>query len=870
MFMGTLLRFKARAAKIVLFCLALLLASCNTLKRVEEDELLLSKNRIFTNGERVIDDDIQSLLVQEPNSRVLGYPLRLNLYNLAKPNPDSTFQAWLKRKPKREARLTRLLSEKQVNRLGESFLVKGYSEWLKKIGEAPVVIDTNRTRRSLERLSAYYGSKGYFNNTTTYSIIPTRKQHAEINYNITLGKPFIIDTFTKEVQSSAIDSLYNLNAEDSFIRTGEVFDLANFNLERERLTTLFRNSGVYNFQESSITYDIERDTTRANDDQLMNVELNIEDLRRRSDTTVTTAAYKVFKFDQINIFADYQFGQDLDSLQSVTYDDYTIYYKDKLRYKPKALTDAIFFSKDSIYRDLDRIRTYRQITNLNTFKYPNIEFIEDPNRDVLTSNIYLSARSKYSLGLDFDITHSNIQRLGVGFSAALVSRNIFGGAETLSLSARGTFGLLSDESLPEDYFSEIGSEINLTFPRIWFPIWLPFLKADRIVPNYMLPTTRVSAGVSFQENIGLDKQTFNSIFGYNWSPSDFKRSALELLNVQYVRNVNPDRFFNVYTSSYESLDNIADAYQDPDAFPELDEFFQTTDNASDPRRLIIPEGTTGFTNAIINGDVASSRDDLVDVSRIEERRQRLTENNLIFTSNFTFTRNNRSGINDNSFSQIRVKLESAGNILSTVSKIVPFEENDNGNLLVFGVPFSQYVKTELDYIKHWDLSRSNVLAMRTFFGIAVPYGNAESVPFVRSYFAGGSNDNRAWFPYSLGPGSSQDINDFNEANLKIAFNLEYRFPIVGDIKGALFADVGNIWNVWDNVDDPKKTFSGFESLADIAVGSGFGIRYDFSYFVFRLDTGFKTYNPALEPSKRWFRDYNFANAVFQIGINYPF
>ncbi|MDX1315633.1 MAG: outer membrane protein assembly factor, partial [Eudoraea sp.] len=94
--------------------MAILLASCNTLKRVEEDELLLSKNRIFTNGERVVDDDIQSLLMQKPNSRVLGYPLRLNLYNLAKPNPDSTFQVWLKKKPKREARLTRLLSEKQV------------------------------------------------------------------------------------------------------------------------------------------------------------------------------------------------------------------------------------------------------------------------------------------------------------------------------------------------------------------------------------------------------------------------------------------------------------------------------------------------------------------------------------------------------------------------------------------------------------------------------------------------------------------------------------------------------------------------------------------------------------------------------------
>ncbi|MDH3699352.1 MAG: BamA/TamA family outer membrane protein, partial [Flavobacteriaceae bacterium] len=177
---------------------------------------------------------------------------------------------------------------------------------------------------------------------------------------------------------------------------------------------------------------------------------------------------------------------------------------------------------------------------------------------------------------------------------------------------------------------------------------------------------------------------------------------------------------------------------------------------------------------------------------------------------------------------------------------------------------------EVDYIKYWDLSGSNVMAFRSFLGIAVPYGNSNSVPFVRSYFAGGSNDNRGWFPYSLGPGSTQAINDFNEANFKIALNLEYRFPIVGDIKGALFADAGNIWNVWDNVDDPKAVFRGFESLDELALGTGFGLRYDFSYFVFRLDTGFKTYNPANEPSRRWFTEYNFSNAVFQIGINYPF
>jgi len=93
---------------------------------------------------------------------------------------------------------------------------------------------------------------------------------------------------------------------------------------------------------------------------------------------------------------------------------------------------------------------------------------------------------------------------------------------------------------------------------------------------------------------------------------------------------------------------------------------------------------------------------------------------------------------------------------------------------------------------------------------------------------------------------------------------------VGDVKGAFFADAGNIWNVFDNVEDPNATFNGFESLEDLALGTGFGLRYDFTYFVIRLDTGFKTYNPALEKSKRWFSDFNLNDAVFNIGINYPF
>ena len=869
-------------AKISLLLLAMAITSCDTLKRVGNDELLVTKNIIYTDSVKVTDEDIRNLIIQEPNSTLLGYPLRLNLYNLAKVNPDSSFQNWLHRKEKREQRLINMLSKKQIKRLRESFLVKGLSTWLKKIGEASAVLDTSKTRKTLERLNGYYGSKGYFNNDTTYEIDSTvRKQRAEVTYKINLGEPYMVDSVSHKISSKPIDSIYQLHTEASFVKAGKQFDLVDFNAERKRLSSIFRNNGVYNFQESSITYDIIRDTSKLENDRKMDIELNIDDLKKRNENTLTTSEYKVYRFDKINIYTDYLFNGKGAEQQSIRYKDYTIFYNGKLRYKPKTLANAIFFEKDSVYREIDRVRTYRQINNLNVFKYPNITPVPDSTNTHLTANIYLAARPKYSFRTDLDVTHSNIQQVGLGFSPTLQARNLFKGAENLSVSGRLNVGASRDPNIIDNRFFnilEFGADVNLDFPRIWFP----FINTNKLIPSYTLPRTRVSLGSSFQRNIGLDKQTFNTILGYNWMPSDFKKNNVELLNIQYVRNVKPEQFFNVYRNTYERLDKIANDYDEPgeydDAqFPDLAIFFEETDAPNSPRLIRedndpdTPVGTAGFINAVQNqGLIPASQDAYRQVVRIEERRRRLTENNLIFASNYTFNKNNRNGITDNSFYQFRWKLESAGNLLSGLSYLIPFNQNTDNNLLVFGVPYSQYIKTEFDYIKYWDLKYSNVLAFRSFFGIAVPYGNSNNIPFVRSYFAGGSNDNRAWYPYSLGPGKTETINDFNEANLKIALNLEYRFPIVGDINGALFADAGNIWNIFDNVDDSDATFNGLNSLADIALGTGFGLRYDFTYFLFRMDLGFKTYNPAEEPSKRWFRDYNFANSVLQIGINYPF
>lgn len=827
-------------AKIGVLWLMLSLVGCNPLKNVQEGEVLLTKNTLYVNNEKITDPTVRSLILQKPNSRTLGYPLQLHLYNLAKKRPDTSLQEKKARKEKRKKR------------------PKKDSNFFRRIGEPPVLLDTTLARKSTERLQAYYGSKGYFNNTAAYTLVAgNRENTAEVAYTVSLQKPYVIDTLTKDINNPTLDSLYESTAHLSHIKAGDRFDLAQFELERERLNTLFRNAGIYNFQESAISYNILRDTTLAANDTLIAVQVALQKLQSSRDSTTTPNDYHIHRFKNIHIYTDYTVGSHTDSLQAVTYDNYTLFYHSKLRYKPKALANAIFFEKDSVYSDVDRTRTYRQLTNLNTFTYPSIEFVPDTMQGLLTSNIYLTPKPKYSLNLNFDVTHSNIQQVGTAFGVTAINRNIFRGAETLNIAARGSVGLLSDAYLAGGNFtSELGGDINLTFPRIWFP-----LNTEKIIPYYMLPKSRFSVGTNFQKNIGLDKQSLNTTLSYGWSPNTQLRNTLELLNIEFVRNVNPDNFFNVYQNTYDNLNALADGFEDnPDFAAFYDENLD----------LRIPQGADAFIAAVTAPGFQVSADTLSLVRSIEERQQRLTENNLIFASNYTHTKNSKTAIGDTDFYQYRIRLESAGNFLSLAANVVPYDENADGQLLVFGIPFSQYFKTEFDFIRHWAISPSRVIAFRTFLGLAIPYGNSDNIPFVRSYFAGGSNDNRAWNAYELGPGRTDNLNDFNEANLKLAFNLEYRFPIAGDIKGALFADAGNIWNVFDNEDNPDAIFRGVDSLADIALGTGVGLRYDFTYLVFRLDMGFKTYNPAEPPDQRWFREYNFKNAVLNVGINYPF
>lgn len=838
----------------LLIVITAIIYSCSPLMRVPDDEMLLVKNEIVIDNQKVAEDSIQTLLYQKPNSSFLKIPIRLYLYHLSKKNADSSYVAWLNKKPNRKENLIKLLSEKQVNRLGESFLVKGYSNFFKKVGEAPVIIDKTKIEKSKKRLNGYFKNIGYFDNEVKAEIDSLGKKRGKVTYSLVKNDPYIIDSIASIIDTKVIDSMYQSIKNKSHLKLNKKYIVTDFENERKRITTHFRNNGAYYFQENDINYDVYQDTITKK----LDVDVKINDRNLTIEEVNYKIPHKIYKIEKVNVFVDNDAIKNKSKItDSISYNNYTIYGSKKIKYRPKAIANAIFINKGDYYNDTSRFLTTRSLSSLNVFNYPNIDYKESKDSTALITNINLSPLKKYNLNPNIDFIHSNIQDFGISGNLSVTFRNVFRGAELLQISTRGNIGSSKDLANPKGVFfnlSEYGADAKLTFPRIFF-----LFSTSSLIKKEMLPSTNISTGLFRQTNIGLDKENVSGIIDYNWTRKINNVSKFELLNLQFVRNLNINNYFNVYGSSYDDLNDVALIYND-------------NINYENEDGNLTSEGAVAFINDVVTGNTSlnPSNDEYETVRSIGERRLRLIENYLIAASSFTFSTTNKSDIYDYNFYNLKVKLETAGNVLSLMSNVVDQPYSDNGNRTLFGVEYAQYIKGDFEYIKHWDLGRRRGYAMRGFVGLAVPYGNSNSIPFSKSYFSGGSNDNRGWQPYALGPGSSGGINDFNEANFKMAFNAEYRFPFFGQLYGAFFADAGNIWNVFDNVEDKSYTFNGISSLKDIALGTGIGFRYDFSFFVFRLDFGYKTYNPGRPENDRWFKDLNLSRTVLNFGINYPF
>ena len=830
---------------LYLILIFIILNSCSSNIYNDFKDIVLTDNTFTVNDTLVKRNPVKLLLEPiTPDNKFLGIPIGLYIYKLSSDNPDKNFDSWLNKKPKRYNRLSKILSKKQVNQLKK--YNNSFNEFLKNLGQKPFKLNDINVNNNISRLKQFYNNEGYFDSKVIVDTI-IEGNKANLKYMVKTNTRYLIDSISLKFKSSDIDSLYKINKDESLIKKDEYFSINKLILERDRLVRLFKNNGIHDFQQRSINFNVLIDSTGNKKKIPLVLSINNKD---------EESEYTVKNINDIKIYVESV--DELSNISSYTdsldYNGIKIFSKGNLNYSPRSLTEPIFFKKSQTFIENDKLLTSRYFSNLGAFKYPRI--IIEEQMDSLNTSIYLLPRERFSLGFDLDFTHSNIEDFGISFGTNFNIRNIFRGTENLSVNLNNSIGASKDIGDPEDSFFnlfELGGNVNLRIPRAILPF-----RTYKLIKKEMNPFTNIIIGSTVQKNIGLDKQYYSGIYEVNWNPTKYSKINFKLLDFEYVNNRNISNYFNVYKNSYDKLNYISSIYN----------FDQSTLN--EEGNLTIPEGSDIFISQVLNNETTleSESDFFKNVNSILERKDRLTENNLIVGSSITINRNTQENFLDEDFSQLRIKFEIVGNLFNEVLR--GNNLNQDNKVEISDILPSQYTKAEVNYIKHILLNNGNVFAFRAFTGIAIPYGNSDYIPFTRSYYAGGSNDNRAWKAYKLGPGSSNNINEFNEANFKISLNFEYRNKISGKLNGAFFIDMGNIWNVNDNIDDEKMIFSSLSDLSELAIGTGIGLRYDFNFFVLRLDTAFKTYNPSKLKSERWFSDLSLNKAVFNIGINYPF
>lgn len=228
------------------------------------------------------------------------------------------------------------------------------------------------------------------------------------------------------------------------------------------------------------------------------------------------------------------------------------------------------------------------------------------------------------------------------------------------------------------------------------------------------------------------------------------------------------------------------------------------------------------------------------------------------------------------YSIARYSIETSGNFLNLLSHVTGSIPDSTGAYQLFNIRYSQYVKGEFIITHHQIYDQNNRFVYHLDVGVAVPYGNGDVIPFEKRFYSGGANSVRGWSESTLGPGVYNRIKglprDFNQVgDIKLDMNMEYRTKLFWLMEGALFLDGGNIWTIKNYDTQQGGTFKFETFINQIAIAYGLGIRFDFSFFIARVDLGIKLFNPMLSRREQW-RVNPTLNDDFALhfAIGYPF
>jgi outer membrane protein assembly factor BamA len=758
----------------------LTVSACSITKNVPENDALYVGAKLHLKqladsihvNQNDLKAELTTLIKIKPNSRILGLPYKLMIYNMAG-TPSG----------------------------------KGIRYWLKNsIGEPPVLGSSINFEKNRDILENRLENRGYFQSEVTVDTIKKNKR-LHIAYNLVLHPVYTIRNmeFRFDSSSTIAKEIYVL-APATLLKGGRNYDLDLIKSERNRIDAGLKERGMFFFNADYLIMDVDS-----------SLGTHQVDIICRFKKETPQKAKQDYRIGDVFVFADYKKDTDT-SFQNVSsagslYKGYHIY--DPLnKVKPSVFRRAIVLKPGDLYSREIHNQSLKHLVSLGMYKFVNAQFQEtDTGRfPSLNAFYYLTPSPVNSLRAEVSgLTKSN-NSAGTEISLTWRHRNFFRGAEQFSAKIFGGIEKQVSTQQPTVTTNRFGVEFNLLAPRIIAPFnW----KAQ--THGGFTPQTKTTLSYEFFER--NTQYTLNSgkiSFGYIWK-SDIRQ----------------EHRFDIF-----SMNLVRPTYISPEYQQALDTNI-TLARSIEKQFIVGPNYNYNFNTQI---------------------KPNIHSNNYFFNAN----------------------IDVSGNIMGLVSG-ADVRNGKQKNL--FGIPYSQYVRTELDFRHYLRINKKTILASRILGGIGYAYGNSEVLPFMKAFFAGGTNDIRAFRARSLGPGTYYAGNASTSTvalseqpgDIKLEMNTEMRMKLFSVLYAALFVDAGNIWTMTLDSSRPGSKFSG-KFLNEMAVGTGVGLRVDVSFFVLRLDFSIPVRKPFLPDGQRWvLKNIDFGstewrkqNLVFNLAIGYPF
>lgn len=828
--------------------LAVLFHSCSISRRIPEGEVYFrnhSAEIVEPPAEfQIKNDELLALSRLQPNRKIIWTRVNLRIHS------------WLV--PPRALERSLIRAEARCPRKNQKRIIKGKApkeckslwSWLAyTVGEPPVLLDSALVERAEGQMTIFLQKRGYFKASAEavyhYSDSTTigwkHRKKCRISYRVNPGQPYTYRNITYVIEDVGMRRRYEDVFRERLIKEGDRFDSNTLDAERERITSFFNNAGYYQLTKDFILYDA--DSTVGG----RQVDLTLRLVNPRTPVAEVPGEFiktphRRFFIGDVNVYSNYNPLRPTElNGTPATFRDIEIFDGEELLLKHQLIAYTTALRPSELYQKRKVDLTYKRFTQLGVTRSVTIQLQPRAETDslgfsLLDVNILLNPARKQSLSFDPKVTN-RAGNMGIYTNFSYRHRNFFHGAENLEV--RIVNGFEASQVLGQSTAVNINTgQIEQNFR----------LNTFEIGPDISISIPRLfPLGYDRFRRSSEPRTTFHALLNYQVRP-DYERT-LSQLSMGYSFVENPDKVtrFNIEVAEISLI------------------------------KINKSKGFEEFISRLNDVFLANSyRDHLITASR------------LMYTINTQKLRFQRYY-----FYYRTTVIEAAGNALRTGFRWAGARMDEFGSYEIAGIRFAQYLKTDHDVRFYLNANDRNAFVLRAFGGLGRGGANLEVLPFEKSFFVGGANGIRAWQARTLGPGSFRDtlnVRTFNNiGDVKLEFNLEYRFKITEMFQAAFFADAGNIWLVRPDANRPGADFTGERFLSEIAVGAGFGIRLDFEFFLVRFDIGYPLKDPIKIQGERWVwqpkSEYNEfldrVNAderrisrrergVFNIGIGFPF